>query len=109
MAGSMLGLRRYLAYLFSTCVFPDPGSPDRKTLAPVFKIVSACDWVIRFFNYIMKPIEGRCFGNPCGARSGASRGNFQQKIIYGSKNIWRGRVVIHTHNNTPGGVLFLTK
>jgi len=44
----------------------------------------------------MKPIEGRCFGNPCGARSGASRGNFQQKIICGSKNIWQERVSLFT-------------
>jgi len=40
-AGSMPRARKYATYSLIVCVLPDPGSPVKKTFAPVFNIDSA--------------------------------------------------------------------
>src|SRR3989338_3378231 len=40
-AGSMSLARKYVTYLLIVCVLPDPGSPVKKTFAPVFNIDNA--------------------------------------------------------------------
>jgi hypothetical protein len=44
--GSTPEARSHATNSFIVCVFPLPGSPVRKTFAPVFNIVSASPWVM---------------------------------------------------------------
>jgi len=45
-AGSTSCSRKYAAYSLITCVLPDPGSPVKKTFAPVLRIDNASDCFI---------------------------------------------------------------